>query len=259
MPAASYRTKIRRKDLKQPDEFLTLIGRAREFILANRREALVAAGTILVLGVLATSLYYMNQNRDRAAGELFTSAIGLLNSNNPKAYQIAETQFKQLADTESSRRVGQLARFYMASAYLAVSDSEKAEDPKRANDLAQARDALTAFIAADHDPMFLGMAQTNLGLVYERMGDWAKAADAYTQAASTDGPEQLRAELSVARMLEKKGDKAGAISAYKAFLKAHPLAPQRQEAMESLALLGVAVEKPLPATINADLLKQLKH
>ena len=74
------------------------------------------------------------------------------------------------------------------------------------------------------------------------MADWKKAAGAYQQAAADPGPEQTRAELGVARMLAKSGDKQGAIAAYRGFLNAHPFAQQRQDVMESLALLGAPAD-----------------
>ena len=126
------------------------------------------------------------------------------------------------------------SRFYLASAYIADGD------------LPNARDSLVAFLAEERDPLFRSLALTNLAVVYERMADWKKAAGAYQQAAADPGPEQVRAELGVARMLAKSGDKQGAIAAYRGFLNAHPFAQQRQDVMESLALLGA------PADVVAD-------
>jgi len=88
--------------------------------------------------------------------------------------------------------------------------------------------------------------------VYERMADWKKAVGAYQQAAADPGPEQARAELGVARMLAKSGDKQGAIAAYRSFLSAHPFAQQRQDVMESLALLGAPADvSPMPSAPGA--------
>jgi hypothetical protein len=57
----------------------------------------------------------------------------------------------------------------------------------------------------------------------------------------------VRAELGVARMLAKSGDKQGAIAAYRAFLNAHPFAQQRQDVLESLALLGAPADIAPPS------------
>ncbi len=96
--------------------------------------------------------------------------------------------------------------------------------------------------------MFRSLGLTNLAVVYERMADWKKAAGAYQQAAADPGPEQASAELGVARMLARSGDKQGAIDAYRGFLAAHPFAQQRQGVMESLALLGAPADIPPPSS-----------
>ena len=91
------------------------------------------------------------------------------------------------------------------------------------------------------------------------MADWKKAAGAYQQAAADPGPEQVRAELGVARMLAKSGDKQGAIDAYRGFLAAHPFAQQRQDVMESLALLGAPADVAPPSAPGAAPQQVLLH
>ncbi|HYL57708.1 MAG TPA: tetratricopeptide repeat protein, partial [Candidatus Acidoferrales bacterium] len=119
------------------------------------------------------------------------------------------------------------------------------------NDPAKARDSLVQFLEEEHDPMFSSLAWTNLGVVYESMGDWSKAAGAYRNGATAPGPEQVRAELGMARMLAKAGDKQGAVAAYRGFLAAHPYAQQRQDVVESLALLGAPAEEGPPRAATA--------
>src|SRR5262249_39539172 len=100
-----------------------------------------------------------------------------------------------------------------------------------------------------HDATFANLALTNLGVIYERTGEYAKAAGAYQQAASLAGPEQVRAQLRFARMLARQGQKKAARAGYRGFLTAHPFAQQRQEVVESLAMLGAAAEAK-PATVS---------
>ena len=187
---------------------------------------------MVAVGAIVIGVYYYERHRDTLASARFYDAITALNAGQNKT---AETQFKQLADEEPGRRLGRLSRFYLANSYLADGD------------LPNARDSLVAFLAEERDPMFRSLALTNLAVVYERMADWKKAAGAYQQAAADPGPEQARAELGVARMLAKSGDKQGAIAAYRAFLNAHPFAQQRQDVLESLALLGAPADIAPPS------------
>jgi predicted negative regulator of RcsB-dependent stress response len=245
MPPTTRRRKITQKELKAPDEFTTLIDSARDFLVNNLTQVLVSAGIVVAVAVIVVGVYYYERHQDNLASAEFYSAITALNAGHNKE---AEAQFKKLADEEPGRRLGRLARFYMASAYLGD------------NDLPQARDALVAFLAEEHDPNFTSLALTDLAVVDERMSDWRKAAGAYQQAAGVQGPEQVRAELGVARMLAKAGDKPQAIAAYRNFLAAHPFAAQRQDVIESLALLGAAAEPPSATTAkNAGPLPVLTH
>ena len=232
MPPTTHRRKLTQKELRAPDEFTTFVDSARDFFVNNLTQMIVSAAVVAVVGAIVIGVYYYERHRDAIASTKFYDAITALNAGKNKD---AEKQFKQLADEEPGRRLGRLARFYMANAYLADGD------------LPNARDSLVAFLAEERDPLFRSLALTNLAVVYERMADWKKAAGAYQQAAADPGPEQVRAQLGVARMLAKAGDKQGAIAAYRSFLTAHPFAQQRQDVMESLALLGAPAEIAPPS------------
>ncbi|MGH7924824.1 MAG: tetratricopeptide repeat protein [Candidatus Binatus sp.] len=238
MPPTTHRRKLTQKELKAPDEFTTFVDNARDFLVNNLTQVIVSAAVVVAVGAIVIGVYYYERNRDSIAAARFYDAITALNAGRNKD---AETQFKQLADDEPGRRLGRLARFYLASAYMAD------------NDLANARDSLVAFLSEERDPMFRSLAVTNLAVVYERMAEWKKAVGAYQQAAAAPGPEQASAELGVARMLAKSGDKQGAIAAYRGFLTAHPYAQQREDVLESLALLGAPAElAPPPSSASTE-------
>ncbi len=236
MPPTTHRRKLTQKELRAPDEFTTFVDGARDFLVNNLRQVIVSSAVVVIAGAVVIGVYYYERHRDSLAAAQFYAAITALNAGQNKD---AETQFKQLADEEPGRRLGRLARFYTASAYIADGD------------LPNARDSLVAFLAEERDPMFRSLALTNLAVVYERMAEWKKAASAYQQAAADPGPEQVRAELGAARMLAKAGDKQGAIDAYRGFLAAHPFAQQRQDVVESLALLGAPADLAPPASAAA--------
>lgn len=236
MPPTTHRKKVTQKELRAPDEFTAFVESAQQFFLNNLRQVLISTGVVALVGAIVIGLYYYERHRDAVASGQFYDAITALNAGKNKD---AEAQFKKLADEEPGRRLGRLSRFYMASAYIADGD------------LPSARDTLVGFLSEERDPTFRSMALTDLAVVYERMADWKKAAEAYRQAAADPGPEQTRAELGVARMLAKSGDKQGAIAAYRSFLTAHPFAQQRQDVLESLALLGAPAEAAPPSAPGA--------
>jgi predicted negative regulator of RcsB-dependent stress response len=227
MPSSQRR--LTRKQLKGPDEFLNFFERLRDFIANNLTQVMMATGVVVVAAILLIAVLWYQQTREQAAGEKFYAALAALNS---KDYKAAEQGFSTLAREEPDRRVGKLARFYLANAYAGQ------------NQFTKARDALAAFIAEFRDPNFASLALTGLGAMYERLGDLPKAASSYRQAAQVDGPAQLRAQLSLARALATMGDRNGAVQAYRDFLAAHPYSQERQQVLESLALLGASAQAP---------------
>jgi len=132
MPPTTHRRKITQKELKAPDEFTTLVENARDFLVDNLTQVIISTAVVLVVGVVVIGVYYYERHRDNLASTQFYDAITALNAGQNKQ---AETQFKQLAEDEPGRRLGRLARFYLASAYLADGD------------LSDARDSLIAFLA----------------------------------------------------------------------------------------------------------------
>ena len=189
---------------------------------------------IVVAAGIAIGTYSYERHRDRIAGEAFYGALTALTA---KQYNTAEEQFSKLAAAEPDRRIGKLARLYLAQSYIG------------AGDFLKARDALIAFVADYHDRI-PSLALMDLGVVYEKMGDLPKAQGAYQQAANVPGPEQSRADLAYARLQAAQGDKAGAIQTYRSFLAFRPYSQQREEVLESLAMLG-ASPRPQSARVPA--------
>jgi len=223
---ATAHRKIHRKDLKEPDEFISFLTQAREFVQQNTQRIVLAAGVIVAAGLIAMAVHYYQAHRDDVAATKFYEAF---NDLQKKDYQGAEKGFAQLAEDEPSRALGKMARLYLASAYLGQSD------------LLKARDALVGYLAQAHDASFSSAALMELAGVYEELGRYKEAEGSYRQAMSIEGPAAIEAELGAARMMEKQGDRTGAAKAYEAFIELHPYAQQRGDVIEALARLGVSV------------------
>ena len=223
MPTTQRR--IRRKQLKEPDEFQSFIESAGDFLTEHLSEAVWAAAIVVGVTLIAIGAYVYERHRDRAVSAQFYSALTELKD---KQYKDAERDFIDLAANASNRELGRLSRLYLAKCYLAD------------NDLPRARDSYAAFLSQGKDPEFRGIAMMDLGVVYERMGDLNKAKGIYRQAADQPGTIGLDAELAVARIEEAQSEKSLAIAAYQQFLQQHPFATQRQNVVEALARLGAS-------------------
>lgn len=222
---ATGHAKIRYKDLKQPDEFIAFLTRSQKFAQQNLQRILIAAGVVAAAGLIALAVHYYQKHRDEAVARQFYEAFSDLQK---KDYARAEQGLLRLAEDEPSLPLGKLARLYLASAYLAQ------------HNLLKARDALVGYLGEAHDPSFSSAALMELASVYEQLGQYKEAQGSYRQAMSIGGPAAIDAELGAARMIEKQGDKAGAVKAYETFIEMHPYAQQRREVVEALAQLGVS-------------------
>jgi hypothetical protein len=228
---ATSHYKIKPKDLKAPDEFVTQIDRIGDYLANNLARVIVGAAVLIALAAVIFTYAFYREHRTQVVSDRFYDALTALNR---KDYKTAAEGFDTLAQTGSGQ-LNNLARLYAASAYM--SDNKPAK----------ALDDLEAYVADSDQRYFSNLALVQLGVAYEDLGDFKKAHDAYAQAVSTPGPEKNRAELGVARTLVKLGDNAGAIAAYGNFLAENPFSPERTEVTESLAALNTSPAAPRPA------------
>jgi tetratricopeptide (TPR) repeat protein len=228
----TYR-KLRRKELRQPDEFITFFENLRSFLLDNLVQVIIGACAVVALAAIGFGVYFYMQYRDRLVADQFYEAMTALDH---KEYKTAETDFSNLADDHPRASLGRLARFYLAGCYMAEKDPGKAHDE------------LNEYLAGDGRPDFKSLALVQLGVAYEDLGQFQQAHQAYSEAAKLPGPQKMRAELAVARMLVREGQKDAAIAAYRQFLKDNPFAEERTGVFVALAELGV---QPEARTANA--------
>ncbi len=225
--------KLRRKELRQPDEFITFFENLRSFLLDNLVQVIIGACAAIALAAIGVGVYFYTQYRDRLVADQFYEAITALDH---KEYKTAETDFSKLAEDHPHASLGRLARFYLAGCYMAEKEPAKA------------RDALNQYLAGDDRPTFKSLALLQLGVAYEDLGQFQQAHQTYSEAAKLPGPQKMRAELAVARMLVREGHKDAAIAAYRQFLKENPFAEERTDVFIALAELGV---QPEAHTANA--------
>jgi len=226
MATTRQRPKIRRKDLKQPDDFMTVAYSVEEFVEHHLVKAIAALVTVLIVAAALFVIYQHRVSVKAQAAEQFYEGFSALNS---KDYKGAEQKFDALIADHPTSEPAHLARFYRALAYLG------------AGDLAQARQGLEDYVQGAVAPSIHELALMDLGVLYEQTGDYAKAVKAYQQAGDLNGPESANARLAVARLLQLEGKRDAAIAAYQDFLKANPYAAQRDTVVQALANLGVSV------------------
>jgi TolA-binding protein len=227
--ATTHRPKLRRKDLKQPDEFMSVAATVEEFVELHLRKAIGGLIAVLIVAVAAFAIYQHQVTVHQEAAEQFYEGFSALNSKN---YQGAEQKFTALIAAHPSSEPASLARFYLGLTYLATGD------------LARARQELETYTQGAGPQSMRELALMDLGVVYEQMGEYAKAVETYRQAGDLNGPQSNDARLAVARVMQHEGKRDAAIAAYQDFLKANPYAPQRDTVVQALANLGVSAPAP---------------
>jgi predicted negative regulator of RcsB-dependent stress response len=223
--ATTHRTKLRRKDLKQPDEFMTLAYWVQDFFEEHLNKVISGLVIIVVVGAAAFGIYNHVVNVRHATEQLFYDGFSALDAKN---YKAAEDKFNDLVTNHPSSNAASLARFYLGLAYL------------NSGDLTHARAQLEDYVQSAAPASLRELAMMDLGVIYEQTHEYAKATEIYKQAAALNGPESNDARIGEARALELDGKRQAAINAYQDFLKTTPYAPQRETVVAALANLGVS-------------------
>src|SRR5216684_2088677 len=229
--SAHHPHRLTRKELRQPDEFMSFFEAAGDYVANHLMRVILAAVAVVVLVFVGVGVRFYVSHQKQAAAEAFYQAINLLDRKDDAQ---AAAQFTALANDHPSASLGRLASFYVANAELAQ------------NEPAKARIALQKYLEAEDRPRFRELALMQLGVASEDSGDYAAATKAYREAAGLKGPEQGRAEMNLARLQVRGGDKAAAISTYQRLLAENPDGPNSGAATEALAQLGVSASRQAP-------------
>jgi tetratricopeptide (TPR) repeat protein len=241
MAVPSHR-KVSRKALKQPDEFVTTVDWFGDLVAQNLSRVIIGAVVLVAAIAIICAFSFYSQHRRRIASDQFYRAINALSDRD---YGTAAKGFSALARNDLGGTLGHLAEFYLGITDLADNQPSKA------------RDAIRSYLADGGNRLFRQMALTQLGVVNEDLGNYREAHDAYVKAGQLNGPEKARAQVGAARALARIGDRQGAISAYRQFLRENPFAQQRTEVIEALAQMDTSPEPPanesrLPAAKPTD-------
>jgi tetratricopeptide (TPR) repeat protein len=205
MPQHARRLKIRRKDLRKPDEFETLTGQVLAWVEGHQPivYGVVAVVVLVAIGVVAIGRWRASSNQ--AAAVAFRSAqAGFQAGKFPDAAQA----FANIAQQYPRAPFGRMAVLYRAHALA------------RQGDQSGAVAAYGEYLAGTPDAEYLRQeALIGLARAKETSGDAAGALDAYTQAGALKGPFRSDALLATARLQEAAGHAEQAKGIYSDLLK----------------------------------------
>jgi len=216
-------TRTLRKELRRPDEFVSLTGRAIQYAQTHQRTvAWAAAGVVVViLGVLAVIGF--RHTRMQQANTNLARAMALFNENKlPEAIKA----FDDIANNASNpEEFVEIARLYSAQAELRQGQFVR---------------AMAGFDGAEGGVGGFLQQRALLNHAYALEGNqqFEDAARHFTQAATAGGPYTPAAVLGEARNWERAGDTAKAKDAYQKYVSQYPDAPEKAVAEARVAALS---------------------
>lgn len=242
------RKKITRKEIRQPDEFLTLSARAIEFVQAHTREIAIGIGALLVAGLLFWAGSAYTNRREAKAAHLLAQAQALLHpapdaregepdpaaegKADPEAESGAVALLEDLVENYKRTEASGTARILLAQRYYEAGNIEGAiETYKRSLKRGNRKAELKA------------MAWEGLAYAYEAEKDFQQALGWYEKLSRSSLTHfQGWAYLGMARCYEKLGENRKAIDAYRSLLAEHPQHPWAPEAQASIARITQSLE-----------------
>jgi tetratricopeptide (TPR) repeat protein len=209
------KTRIRRKDLKRPDEFVTRSARAIVWLREHGRLVAVGGGAaIVLLAVIGVSLA-LRSAKIRDANEDLGRAMASLRGEGTSE---AAAELAAFSERWGSTGVANLARLLEANTQLRLGS------PEAAISLLTTLEPRIGELA----PYLQQQALYLWGAALEAQGDWSTAAARYADAAGKEGPYTGPALLGQARALERVGDKSAAEKLYRRAYDEFPELPSRQ-------------------------------
>jgi predicted negative regulator of RcsB-dependent stress response len=161
--ATSKVSLARKKELNEPDEFISLSGRFLQFVLENKVQMISGAGVLFALVIIFIGFHYNSlQNENKASALLASTMIkyqSLVKDMGPaKAFEDIKNDFNAIQEKYSRTVAGEFAQVNMANIYYDSGDYENAA--------AQYEKALKIF---QDDPTFKNIILNGLGCSYEAL------------------------------------------------------------------------------------------
>ena len=211
--------RITKKQLREPDEFITLTERVFHFAGEHGKKML--AGGILFLVIFLAILFYQMWERKKdeeaaraygVASEMYERGIAQVREGSTQDYKEILAKFDEVVAKFPRTQFGKLSLIYGGNIYLKQGEYDEAIK------------AYSAFIEkAGKQELYKYFAWDGLGHAYEGKKDYGKAIEAYQKILDVSKGFQLEeAHLNMGYCYEKLGKSKEALENFKAFLKNSP-------------------------------------
>jgi tetratricopeptide (TPR) repeat protein len=229
------RKKITKKQLKQPDEFLSVTDQVFHFVIHHGRQFL-AVGAVLLVVVLSVVLFRLWENkREGEASEKLNLAVEAVETAASPSQEGASAKYEgalekldELTKAFPKTYAGRLALLYKGSVLLKMGRFDEAIQ------------AFQSFLSKmGKEKTYSLLALDGLGFAYEGKKEYEKAIESYKQIIATDEKfDGGEAYLKMGRCYEKLGKNKEAVEDYESFLKASPNSLLANVVSRKVSLLG---------------------
>ena len=209
--------KIIKKNLKKPDEFITLTERTFLFVTHHSRSIAVGAGIILILLLGIFSFQKWEKKNEGNAFQMFHLAVetyGMVSSpyrdGSPQEYRTVLEKFDEIITKYPKTSSGKIALLFKGNIYLRLGEFD---------------DAIKAYEAflqkTGEKKLYRSFALDGLGYSYEGKKEYQKAVDAYQRIVGLgEGFQLADAYFGLGRCYEKMGKIKEALEYYRNFVSA---------------------------------------
>jgi tetratricopeptide (TPR) repeat protein len=208
--------RISKKQLREPDEFITLTERVFHF--AGEHGKKMIAGGILLLVIIVVILFYQMWERKKdeeaarayeIASEMYEKGIAQDREGSSPNDKDIMAKFDEVAAKFPRTLFGRLALIYGGNIHLKLGEYDEAIK------------AYSAFIErGGKQELYKYFAWDGLGHAYEGKKDYGKAIEAYQKILDVGKGFQLEeAHLNIGYCYEKLGQNKEALVNFNAFLK----------------------------------------
>jgi len=209
--------RVTKRQLKEPDEFITLTERAFIFFGQHSKKLTIGGVFILVL-ILAIVLFQMSERKkEEEAARLFGVALETYERGTAQAQaredsgqglKEALAKFDEVVSKFPRTSSGELSRLYEGMIHLKQGEYD------------DAMKAYTLFLEnAGKEKIYRCLGWEGLGHTYEGKKDYAKALEAYQKLLDIgEGYQLAEAHLNMGNCYEKLGKTKEAVDNFKVFV-----------------------------------------
>lgn len=223
-------SRISRKQLKEPDEFISFSSRVLKLALLHKKKLLLGVGVFLGVLVLISALNYLSIRTENRGSLLLTRLMHqyektVLDEGAQKAFERVQPNMQTIIKDYAGKACGRFARLALAHYAFQAGKFDSA-----AALYSQAEDDFKAM------PLMKNIAAFGLGYALEAQKDYEKAIPLFEKLSSDSdmlrGDEALFALGRLYGLLNKKDLRAKAL---KQLAEKHPQSVYKGLAMNDLA------------------------